>query len=128
MPVDVSWYDEKACIVWIQFSGRWTIAEFRSAIPDIYALIESKTSRVDTIVDLTNATAIPRDVITSLRGSTLRAPDNWQSGVIIGAGRFVDALLTAFRAVYPKVVERYQVAKTHEDAIEMINKLREDNS
>ncbi len=126
MPVHVSWHDEKNYVLWIQFDGNWTITEFREAIPKIYEMIESTSERVDSLVDLRTASGIPKDIMVSLRGSTARAPDNWGAGVIVGAGLFVETLLKSFRAIYPSVIERYWIAGTVEEALNIIYKLRED--
>lgn len=128
MSIDVSWYDEDLHIIIIKYDGKWTITELMNTMPKIYAIIETTSERVDSIIDMRTGSILPANIISSVRLITSKAPSNWYYGVIIGASLFAENMLKTLHAIYPKIVERYRTADSIEGAVQIIMTLREEDS
>ena len=101
MSISVEWDNEQHTIVrWI-FDRRWTWDEFSAAQKESNQLLEKVDHPVDVIGDLRNSSGLPANALTAYRGFVNTTVENLDLIVLVGAGRFVKAMVTVFVRVMP---------------------------
>lgn len=124
MPITIDWYDVEKTILRYEFTGQWSWEELHQAMDEVQEQMASVSTRVDVIIDVSQSKRIPAGALSQMRGGTLKASENWGMGVFVGTGTFLNALLTTFSRVYPKMGQRYQSASTTAEAYQLILKNR----
>lgn len=128
MPVTFTWYDKEQGLLLNKFVGRWTWQEVNEAMQNSYQMA-TEVIRVDVLVDLQQSDyAIPQGTIRHLprlaNAATVNVP-NWGISVIITDNRLVSILYGVASAVSIQVKHQYQLAKTTDEALRIIQQHRE---
>lgn len=101
MAISVSWDDDQHTIVRWVFGAGWTWDDFSTAQQMSNQLIESVDYSVDIIGDLSNTSGLPANALTAYRGFVDWTASNLDMIVLVGAGRFVKAMVSVFVKVMP---------------------------
>ncbi|MBZ0281837.1 MAG: hypothetical protein K8L97_13945 [Anaerolineae bacterium] len=122
MSVQADWFDpEQKNIIRYEFVGSWTWDDLYAAMNQVNTLMASVDHTVYIIIDFRQGRGVPGGALTHMRSSTMRAADNWGGGVFLGINTFLQALVSTFIKVYPRLGDRYHTAKTLEEALTIID-------
>ncbi len=122
MSVQANWFDaEQKKIIRYEFEGAWTWDDLYAAMNQVNTLMASVDHTVYIIIDFRQGRGVPGGALTHMRSSTMRAADNWGGGVFLGINTFLQALVSTFIKVYPRLGDRYHTAKTLEEALTIID-------
>lgn len=125
MPVSVQWYDEEQHIILYTFEGQWTWEELHGVLNEVSTMMGSVNHRVDAIIDLSSSRFVPSNALLKMRIESDQPSPNWGIGVFVQAGTFINALLETFKRLNRTVSQRYFIANSIDEAIEMIAKERD---
>ena len=128
MGVVVDWWDAEKKIIRYEFSERWTWEDLYAAMDKVNEMMASVPYNVYVLISFEHSQGIPPGALTQIRIGTLKAAPNWGGGVFIGVSSLVAALLNTFTLLNKKLGERYAIAKNNDDAIEIINRWRENET
>lgn len=120
MSVRYGWFDEARTIIRYDFAAGWQWAELEDAITNVDRMIREVDYPVYTIVDMSQISRIPPDILSSIHWGTFNAAPNWRFGIFVGANALLKALLNTFSRLYPRFRERYLVADSIEEAVALI--------
>jgi hypothetical protein len=120
MPITVDWFDTEQTIVRYEFLGRWSWTELHTAVDEVQDMLASVDHRVDIIIDVSQNVGIPSGAIIQMKSGSMKANKNWGMGVFVGTGAFINALITSFTRIYPKMAERYAIAMSIDEAQKLI--------
>lgn len=117
-----SWLDDRETVLMVSSGTLWDWSDFHDSIVRVQAIIRRKPHTVDVILDLRHARPPDCNIVAHLRRAYANIPANNGVNVIVGAGGFVEAVLS----VMSRVVAKYQLdyASTIEDAVEIITDRR----
>jgi hypothetical protein len=124
MAVVVDWTDPDKKIVRYDFPAQWTWDELYDAMNQVNEMLATVPHMVYVIISFENSNGLPPGALTHLRIGTLKAASNWGGGVFIGVSSLLTALLKTFTLLNKKLGERYAIAKTTDEALEIINRWR----
>ncbi|NDJ62521.1 MAG: hypothetical protein GYB67_15440 [Chloroflexi bacterium] len=128
MPVRLDWQDAAHTILCFEYLGRWTWQEFKHSAREGQEMALSVPQRIAVIADLTNGPFVPDGAFGQVDALTRDASAHWQLVVIVGSTPTITALLRAFKRVYREAGQTYLVADTIEDALNLIEEHRRQNT
>lgn len=101
MSISVEWDSDAHTIVHWRFQGRWGWKEYAVAQAQSDQLVDSVDHIVDLICDMRASPRLPENALSSYRAYLHRAPDNMDLIVLVGASRFVTAMVKVVMRVVP---------------------------
>ncbi len=125
MPIEVTWEDDKKTIIRQRFTGVWVKDEFVASTSENFEMIESVGHPVDVIMDLTENETNPLqalNIFTTAQSLDKVTSLHQRAVVIVGANLAVELALKAARRIARKAAANAYVAKTVEEAHEIITK------
>jgi hypothetical protein len=129
MGIDIRWLGEAHSIILLDFKGKWTWEDLRSANEQADAMIKSAPHVVDMINDLTHSGGLPSGALSEARAMM----NGFESGegqmVVVQAGGLVQSLYSVFQKLYGR---RAGFPETHffdtrEDALSYLREQRDTN-
>lgn len=120
MPVRVVWDDDAQTIIRWDYEGKWTWVEVSTAFETVVRLMRSVDHTVCIIHDLSRSAGLPGAALTNARRFTAALPENWDISVVVGAGTFIESVLSVFSKVYQKLGARYRTARSLDEARALI--------
>ncbi|NDJ61771.1 MAG: hypothetical protein GYB67_11640 [Chloroflexi bacterium] len=117
MPIDF-WIDpEQPDLFRWKFTGGWTLSEYFPINDRANRLvIERAPNPVYVIVDMLETDAPPDGFLSGLSSTNNRGPDNWVLTVIVAQSRLYTSLLEVARKADKRIMQRYRVVRSLEDA------------
>ena len=124
--IAVEWFDEnKRILLWI-FEGKWGWTEFYESMTIVHQMIrDAAPDRVDIVALFLTSPDLPPNAISNLKQVSLQLPENWLLMVIVGAGSFINTMVSVGRRADRDFADKYAVADTIEDALALIAERRE---
>ena len=125
MPVEFLWHDEEEAIAICTMSGEWTWDEFfeaRTAFRDHHHIGER--DRVDLIWEVAHKATMPANFIPVMQSAVASASKNWAITVVVDPGLLLKSLLGVVTRTHPETKERFPIAETYQEAIEIIERHR----
>jgi hypothetical protein len=100
MGIEVSWIDDSHTGILVEFKGKWTWDDMRSANEKTSEMVKSVSYAVDTVNDLTHSAGLPSGALTEGRAMM----NGFESGdglmLVVQAGGFVKSLYNVFQKLY----------------------------
>src|SRR5215212_4657593 len=120
------WLDEsKRILLWV-FEGKWGWAEFYESMTIAHQLIRDVApDRVDIVALFVTSPALPPNAISNIKQISLQSPENWLLTVIVGAGPFINTMVSIGRRANKNLADKYATADTIEDALALIAEQRQ---
>lgn len=118
MAVTVDWFDDEHWIIFLEFTGKWTEAEFRTAYAKIISMMDKSSHKIHFIVNMEPSGPVPAKAINWL----LRAADyghrNMGIAIYVGLNNYMQAIANTVLLLFPRMLEKYPVefAKTIAEA------------
>ena len=123
--IAVEWLDEKQRILLWVFEGKWGWKEFYESMTVAHQMIrDAAPSRVDIVALFLTSPSLPPKVISNIKQVSLNSPENWRLTVIVGAGPFINTMVSVGRRANKNLADKYATAKTIEDALKLIDEQR----
>jgi hypothetical protein len=116
MPVSVSWDNESRTVLCFRISGYWTWQEFNWAWLESMAMMRSVPHTVNTIVDLSQVSNFPLDLLTRSVQYVRSQPRNWGISIFSTTNSFLTLMFSTFRSMAPRESTRLQFAPSMEVA------------
>jgi len=118
MAVSVKWFDKEENIIFLEFAGKWTEAEFRTAYTQIIAMMDRAQQKIHFIVNMQPSEHIPPKAINWLIRAANYGHPNMGIAVYVGLNKFMQAIADTAIALFPEALEKYPVefAKTIAEA------------
>ncbi len=118
MAVNVQWFDKEERIVLLEFAGKWTEAEFRTAYTKIIAMMDRSPHKIHFIVNMQPSEQIPPKAINWLIKAANYGHPNMGIAIYVGLNKFMQAIANTAIALFPEALEKYPVefAKTIAEA------------
>jgi hypothetical protein len=113
MSVKVDWDNPEKTTLRYQFEGHWTWAEFRAALNQVIATLDTAEHSIDMIADMTASKGIPPGVFTHVQQVAEMAHPKAGLTVFVGMGMLLEAFANAFQRIYPKSAAKYKFAFAH---------------
>ena len=101
MRISVEWDNDQHTILRWVFAARWAWEDYSAAQQQANQLLETIDHAVDVIGDLRNSSSLPANALTAYRGFVDSTAKNVDLIVLVGASRFVKALVSVFLQVMP---------------------------
>jgi hypothetical protein len=101
MRISVEWDNDQHTILHWVFQNRWTWVDYAAAQKVANQLLEKIDHPVDVIGDLQNSASLPANALTAYRDFVETTADNVDLIVLVGASRFVKAMVGVFLRVMP---------------------------
>ncbi len=124
MPITINWLDADKTIIRYEFEGHWTWTDLHDAIKQVNSMLESVVHPVYVIIDVSKGSVVPSGAISQMRMGNMNPASNWAGGVFVGMSTFLRTLISTFGRVYPKMGERYIVANSMDEALQIIKQKR----
>ena len=103
MGIQVSWFNDEKTILIHHITGRWTIAELRSAATEAWDMMRSVPHTVDVLMDVSTGNTLPSNFIVHGKHIASSRPKNAGTIVIIGGTAFMKALYRIYQKTYGKL-------------------------
>lgn len=124
--IAVEWLDEPQRILLWVFEGKWGWNEFYESMTIAHQMIrDAKPDRVDIVALFLTSPNLPPNVISNIKQVSLKSPENWLLTVIVGAGPFINTMVSIGRRANKNLADKYAVAATIEDALQLIDTQRQ---
>lgn len=101
MRISVEWVDDRQSILRWVFPRRWSWEDYSTVKQESATILAEIDHSVDVIGDLTNSDGLPANALTAYRGFVNATPANVDLIVLVGASRFVQAMVNVFLRVVP---------------------------
>lgn len=94
MPVQFQWFDDEHHTIFFKFTTPWTIAEFMNANREAGALVAALDYIVDAIFDMTEASFIPNNALSSFISAAKQTESAPNEGLtlVIGSSIYMQRL------------------------------------
>jgi len=122
MGITVRWGNDAQNIIYYEYTGRWTWAEYREANEQAYTLAQSVQHPIYVIADFRKSNFLPDGAISGFRRSFDASRFTFDIAVLIFEGDFLRRLFDLFRKVYTYRGAKLFSAKTPDAAAEIIRK------
>jgi hypothetical protein len=120
------WLDENQRILLWVFEGKWGWTEFYESMTIAHQMIrDAAPDRVDIVALFVTSPALPPNAISNIKQISLQSPENWLLTVIVGAGPFINTMVSIGRRANRNLADKYAVADTMEDALALIAEQRQ---
>ena len=100
MPVTIEWDNPEKTIVRMEMIGNWTWDEARAGADKGYAMLNSVTYEVGTIIDFSQGSGLPASALSNARSMIQRRHPRTGLTVFVGANAVFMALWNVFSKVY----------------------------
>jgi len=123
--IAVEWlYEPKRILLWV-FEGKWDWTEFYESMTIAHQTIrEVAPDRVDIVALFVTSPSLPPNAISNIKQVSMKSPENWLLTVIVGAGPFINTMVSIGRRANRNLADKYATADTLEDALALIDKQR----
>lgn len=101
MKITVEWDNEQHTILRWVFQSRWSWDDYSTAQQESNEILAEIDHPVDVIGDLRNTSSLPSNALTAYRGFVAETAPNVDLIVLVGASRFVKAMVNVFVKVMP---------------------------
>ena len=119
------WLDENERILLWVFEGKWGWAEFYESMTVAHQMIrDAAPDRVDIVALFVTSPALPPNAISNIKQISMQSPENWLLTVIVGAGPFINTMVSIGRRANRNLADKYAVTDTIEDALALITQQR----
>ena len=124
--IAAEWLDEpKRILLWV-FEGKWGWVEFYESMATAHQMIrDAAPDRVDIVALFVTSPSLPPNAISNIKRISLQSPENWLLTVIVGAGPFINTMVSIGRRANKNLADKYAVADTMEDALRLIDQQRD---
>jgi len=99
MPISVRFEDDNHLVIWT-FEGRWIWDDYYSQRDTINQKIEQIPHLVNMIVDITNGSLLPQNVLSHTGTAVRKAPHNLGIIVIVGPNLALRTFFQFFKRMY----------------------------
>lgn len=120
----LEWYDKAERIILFRVEGRWSFDDLRELAAQFDALTAETDGVVDAIGDYRQAGMPAGNFLAAMRAINQRPRPQLGVIVLVGMGRFIEAILAAARAAMPAAVGSVRTAASIEAALQMLSDLR----
>ncbi len=127
MGVVVDWTDAEKKIIRYDFPDQWSWDDLYNAMNRVNEMMATVPHTVYVVISFEKSKGIPPGALTHMRIGTLKGAPNWGGGVFIGVSTLLKALLNTFTLINKKMGERYAIAQSQDEAMNIINKWRGNN-
>jgi hypothetical protein len=129
MAIIISWVDEEMTIIRLAFQGQWSNEEFRSSGLQAVLMVRSVSHLVYVINDFSASEVLPLGILWQGRNLGQMRPPNWGGAAVITSDAVLINLVEVFMGVYMALSHRQSLffAKTYEEALEIIARLKREN-
>ncbi len=121
MPITITWDTDEKKAIRYDFVGAWTWPEFREAVAQTYALMDTVPHTVASIANFTESGPLPSGAILEVRQALTNTPANSGIVIITEGSMFVNTLVQVFTKTYKKLGQRVTTAKTLEEARQIVD-------
>ena len=123
--IAVEWLDEnQRILLWI-FEGKWGWVEFYESMTIAHQMIRDVApDRVDIVALFVTSPSLPPNAISNIKQISLQSPENWLLTVIVGAGPFINTMVSIGRRANRNLADKYAVADTLDAALALITQQR----
>ncbi|MBN2472282.1 MAG: hypothetical protein JXN59_16275 [Anaerolineae bacterium] len=122
MPITISWDTEEKKAIRYDFVGEWTWPEFREAVQQTFALMDTVPHTVASIGNFTESGSLPSGAIFELKQVLSNTPPNSGVVVITRGSMFVNTIIQVFTKAYKDLGKKIAVTDTLEEAREIVEK------
>jgi hypothetical protein len=111
--------DEKTILRQVYLEGA-TLQDFYEVVDESYEMATSVDHTVHIIIDVTQTSRIPGNIISGMRYAANKIPPNRGLVVSVGLGTFMDMILGVTKKIYPTLAQNSYAVKTFEEAEKII--------
>lgn len=116
------WYDETKRVIYLTYTGAWTLADYRQAEIDAQTLLMQVDYQVEVLADLSQSTTIPQGGLLHVAKAYVDAPPNLGITVVVGADWLHEAILTAVGRITPPEISTLYFVNTLEEGIALLER------
>lgn len=127
MPVKIDWFDAAQTIIRIDVNGSWPLEEYLHGVQSAIAMTKDKPYIVHTIVDMTNSSNFPTQVISAAKGYDTRFPTNQGLFLMVNTPLYLRTMVQIAIKMYIKAAENLQFANSVDEACGLIAEYQSDD-
>ncbi len=128
MSIALKWHTPDRKIILWEFIGNWEWRDYHTAINQAVVMLKSVDHTVDSIIDVSQSTAFPPDMLIQGRRWFQVAPANFGITVVTGTNNLLKGIALTIGRILPLFIERILVADTVEEAEKIILSKRQSHS
>jgi hypothetical protein len=128
MPVQINWVDAEEKTIRIDVEGSWPLEEYLKGIHDAISMTKEKPYTVHTIVDMTNSSNFPTQVISAAKGYDTRFPANQGLFVMVNTPLYLRTMVQIAVKMYSKTASNVFFADSFDAALHLIEEHEADTS
>lgn len=113
MAIQVEWYGSNQAAIRYVIDRTWTWDDFYQAITLSHRMMdESAATSIILIIDMTQSNLLPQNVLSHVRNVSQRSHPKTGTGIVVGAGVFVQSLFRVIQRLTPERMKRMHMVKT----------------
>lgn len=127
MPITVRWYDDDQTIIHMPISDPWTITDLTLATQESYRMMAQVGHTVDLIMDASETTGIPRNILSHFATNTTEAtlPTNQGFVLVVVRNTLLQTFVSMAKRILPHITRKMHMADSLPGAVGKIMRLRE---
>lgn len=117
MAIETRWLNDEKTTIMRTFSGVWTWEEFDASQHEVIDMLRSVTHNVHQLLDFTQSSHLPANVLTQLRNSGKDMPTNRGKSIVAINQSFYKQMYGILNRIFPAITERVVVVGTLDEAL-----------
>ena len=118
MPLHVSWGNAEKTFTLFEFVGKWSWEDYYQARSDAIRLVEDVPHMVNIIVDLTQSSIFPANMLSHFGSSIDQSPKEFDLAIIVTNSKFLEAMANMISKI--KLQTKFQVVRTRQEAYKLM--------
>ncbi|MDX2078267.1 MAG: hypothetical protein SFZ02_17675 [bacterium] len=120
MGFNVIWDNDEKTILRQTYTARWTVDDFLACTDKTYRLLNNVPHTVHIIIDLTQATRTPANILSAMRYAEEHVNENLGQIVVIGADDFAKEIFSPARRIAPNATRTMIFVETLPQAYDFL--------
>lgn len=120
MLIELHWADLDKTILCYTIIDHPSWKDFHDANKRCWEMIENAKHPINIILDVTQITRIPRNAHIHIPNALKSTPENLNIVVFVGLNVYTRSLKTKMEALFPHKFDKWRVAWTHAEAMQLI--------
>jgi hypothetical protein len=122
MGFSANWDNDEKTILRQTYTTRWTVDDFLACTDKTYRLLNNVSHTVHILIDLTQATRTPANILSAVRYAEEHVNENLGQIVVIGADDFAKEIFSPARRLAPNATRTMIFVESPSEAYELLAK------
>ena len=120
MPVAMDWDTPDRRVIRVTFMGEWSVDDIHRMITKRNSMMECVNYPVHQILDMTNSTCAPNNLLSVTSRAELPASQNSSLVVVVKPSKYIRSVASIMKRLSPRLFENIHSVDSIEEAYSMI--------